>query len=152
MNEVDQKDKQLFNLLITNPSMTQAQLGEKLGVTKLTINNRIKRLKEKKVILGNSLILDLDKLGYDVTVVVNVKIKGGKLTETSEKYATDPHVCSLYTISGEYDMVLVAKFHNRNQLQNWNEKMTQDTEHIERVNTSFCFSNPKEGTNPNKIE
>ena len=152
MADFDEKDKQILNLLLEKPGITQKEIGEKIGIRGPSVNNRIQKMKKQKIITGYTPTINAEKLGYDVTVVVNVKIKGGKLTITSEKYATDPHVCALYTISGEYDMVIVAKFHNRSELQEWNEKMTQDTEHIERVNTSLCFSTPREATNPNKIE
>lgn len=150
--KIDEKDRQLLSLLISEPGLTQAQLGEKLGVTKLTINNRIRHLKDNKILLGFSPMIALEKIGYDLTVLVNVKIKNGKLVEAARKYAQDPHTCAVYTITGEYDVVVIAKFHDRQELHKWNEKMTQDTEYIERVNTSLVFTTQKEATNPNKIE
>lgn len=152
MKMVDEKDRKILNILVEDPGSSQKEIAEKIGMTAPAVNNRLQKLRVQKIIEGTNYNLALDKLGYDVIVLVNVKIRNGKLTEAAEKYAKSAPVCSLYTITGEYDMVIVAKFPNTKQLQYWNEKMTQDTEFIERINTSLVFNVKKEGTNPNKIE
>lgn len=149
---IDETDRKIIALLVHNPEITQKQIAEKVGLTAPAINNRLQRLRASGVLLGFSPIIGFDKLGYDITVLVNAKIRNGKLVEAAEKYSEEPGVCSTYTVTGEYDMVLVAKFHNTKELQKWNQKMTQDTEFIERINTSLVFTTQKEGTNPNKIE
>ncbi len=148
---VDEIDRSIISLLLKNPEITQKQIAEKVGLTAPAINNRLQRLKSDGVLLGSSPIISMDKLGYDITVLVNAKIRNGKLIEASEKYSKEPGVCSAYTVTGEYDMVLVAKFHNTKELEKWNQRMTQDTELIERINTSLVFTTQKEGTNPNGI-
>lgn len=146
---LDETDKKILALLMRSPEITQKQIAGKVGLTAPAINNRLQRLRADGVLLGSSLLIDLGKLGYDITVLVNAKIRNGKLVEASEKYSKEPGVCSTYTVTGEYDMVLVAKFHNTKELEKWNQKMTQDTEFIERINTSLVFTMQKEGTNPN---
>ena len=148
----DEIDKQILTILVNEPNLSQNQIGAKVGLTGPAINNRIQRLKANKILLGFAPIIALEKIGYDMSVLVNVKIKNGKLVEAAEKYAHDPHVSMTFTITGEYDMVVIAKFHTRQELHKWNENMTQDTEYIERVNTSLIFTTQKEATNPNKIE
>ncbi len=148
---MDVRDKEILNLLSRNPNITRDEIAKKLGLTGPAITSRIQRMKQKKIILGTLPIIDLAKAGYDVTVIVNIKIKNGKLEEAAQKWGKDPNVCSLHRISGEYDMVLIAKFHNTKELNKWNQKIAADTENIERTNTSIVFETEKEGAIPNEI-
>jgi len=149
---VDEKDKKILNMLAHGPHITQKQIAKKIGLTPPAVNNRIQRLKEKKVLLGTAPIIALDKIGYDLTVIVNVKIKSGQLEEAAEKYAKDPFVCASYRITGDYDMLLIVKLHNTKELNEWNKIMTSDSKLIERTNTSLAIHVKKEGTTPTKIE
>lgn len=148
---IDETDRQIIALMAKGGGITQKQIAKKAGLTAPAISSRIQKLRAGGVLLGFSPIISMDKLGYDITVLVNARIRNGKLVEAGEKYSKEPGVCSTYTVTGEYDMVLVAKFHNTKELEGWNQKMTQDTEFIERINTSLVFTTQKEGTNPNGI-
>jgi len=149
---VDETDKKILNLMTKNPTINQKEIAKKLKLTAPAINSRIQRMKQKKIILGMAPVIDFSKAGYDVTVIVNVKIKNGKLEPAAQKWAKDPNVCSLHRISGEYDMVITAKFHNTKELNKWNQKITADKELIERTNTSLVFATEKEGMGPNEIK
>ena len=149
---IDEKDKQILNLLVQNPGITRDQIAEKLKVTGPAITSRIQRMKHKKIILGMAPIIDLHKVGYDMTAIVRVQIKNGRLETAASKWAKDPNVCALHRISGEYDMLLTVKFHNTKELNEWNQKIVADTENIYRTDTSLVFNTEKEGTAPNEIK
>ena len=149
---VDDLEKKILSLLNERPFTNQNEIATELKITRPTVYSRLQKLREEKIFHGYAPIINLEKIGFTLTVLVNTKIKNGKLVEAAQKYAQDPNVCSTYTITGEYDMLVIAKFHDTKELEQWNQKMTQDTEYIERVNTSLVFTTQKERTNPNKIE
>lgn len=149
---VDETDKKILEMLANNPKITQQQIAKQLSLTPPAINSRIQRMKQQKIILGNAPIIDLTKVGYDITVIVNARIKNGKLNQAAQKWGKDPNVCSLHRVSGEYDMIITAKFHNTNELNEWNQKIVADTENIERTNTCLVFATEKEAILPNEIK
>lgn len=149
---LDEKDKKILNIMVQNPDTSQKQISEELGITPPAVYGRIQRMKEQGIFLGSAPIINLKKIGYDLTTIINIKVKNGKTKEALAKWAQDPNVCSAYDITGEYDLLFITKFHNTEELDQWNKKILKDTEHIERVNTSLAFSVQKEATNPNRIE
>ncbi len=149
---IDETDKKILTTLIQKPFIPQKELAKEVGVTTPTIYNRTLKLKKDGIFLGYTPMIAYDKLGYDVTAIINIQIKDGKVKEAAAKFINDPNVCSVYDISGRYDFLVIAKFHNVKELDNWDNKILQETELIERLNTSIAFNTPKESTNTNKIE
>jgi DNA-binding Lrp family transcriptional regulator len=133
------------------PDINQKELAEKIGVSPPAVNARIQRMKREGIIKGMVPVIDLKKLNYQFTILVNVRAKNGKLIEAAERILEEEHVSSVYRITGEYDIVVVAKFRTMDELNLWNQKMSKMTDMIERTNTSLVWSVYKEGTTPNEI-
>ena len=149
---VDEINKKILNLLNEKPFITQQEIAQELGLTRPTIYSRLQKMKEEGTFRGYAPIIDLEKLGYGLTALVNIKIKNAKNKEAAALLATDPNVCSVYDRSGEFDLLVIARFHNVKELDEWDNKLLKETEMIASLNTSIAFNTPKETTNPNKIE
>ncbi len=152
MAKIDEKDRQTINAILKVSGFNQRRIAEELGITAPAVNNRLQRLREKGVILGSSPIIALAKVGYDLTAIVNVRVKPGKMAAAEKKWAKDTNVCSLYRISGDYDIMIIAKFRSMGDLDKWSDRIFDDAEIIERTNTSIAFGAEKEGVNPNRVE
>jgi DNA-binding Lrp family transcriptional regulator len=152
MAKIDEKDKQILNLLLENPGITQKQIGEKIGLTGAAVNNRLQRFRAKGIIKGFQPIISLDKIGYGLTAIVNIRVKAGKMGAAEKKWSKSPNVCSIYRISGDYDLLIIAKFKDMKELDVWSNTLFDDAEVIARTNTSVVFGGEKEGVNPNRVE
>lgn len=64
--KIDDLDLNILKLLVSDARMPTVEIAKKLNSTVTTINSRIKRLVDSKVILGFTVELDLDKIGYQV--------------------------------------------------------------------------------------
>ncbi len=149
--KTDELDKKILNYMIQNNTTTHKKIAEHLNVTPTTIHKRITKLKKNNILQGNQPIINLKQIGYDVTVVINAQTTKGQLEEAAQKWAKHNNVSSVYRITGEYDIVVIAKFKNTQQLNEFNQKMVKDPL-IQRTNTSLVFNTPKENTNPKQIE
>ncbi len=63
---IDDLDLKILKLLVADSRIPTVEIANKLNSNVTTINSRIKRLIKLKVILGFSVELDLNKLGYQV--------------------------------------------------------------------------------------
>ena len=73
-----------------------------------------KKLENDSVIKFYSvLLLDHEKLGYDLTAIIEVISVKGKIAEVEKHIAKFPNVCAVYDITDLTDMIVVAKFKNR---------------------------------------
>lgn len=150
--KADEKDLKLLSMMVSKPSISQREIAEELGLTPPAVHNRILRLKEKGILLGTMPKIALDKLGYDLTVLVNIRIKNGKLTEASEALSKDPKVCICYRVTGNYDLVVMAKFHDTKDLDEWTRKLYKNTDFIDRTSTSLVITKDKESLAPSEIK
>jgi Lrp/AsnC family transcriptional regulator for asnA, asnC and gidA len=63
------------------------------------------------------------KLGYDLTALVGIAVEGGHAGEICRKIAEEPNVLAVYDVTGDYDAVVVAKFRNRNSLNDFVDRI-----------------------------
>ena len=100
-------------------------------------------MEDEGLIKGYSVILDHEKLGYQLTVVTEITVSKGRLVETENEIAKIPNVCGVYDVTGLTDAVIIAKFKSREDLGAFTKKMLA-LPYIERTNTHVVLTTVKE--------
>ena len=136
---IDDKDRKILNELIQDCRQSFGDVGKKVGLSTVTVIKRVKRLEREKVLSAYSAVLDYEKLGYDVGVLINLKIAYGKYVSVYDKLKKNPSISAIYNITGAFDAMIVAKFKNRRMLDGFLKRL-QSVEHIERTNTVVILS------------
>lgn len=113
MDEIDEKI--LKNLLI-DARLSARQLSLKLGMSTVTILSRIKKLEKEKIIKGYATILNHEKLGYDLTAIIEIIAKKDKIIEMEKELSAIENVCAVYDVTGSTDTLIIAKFKGREDL------------------------------------
>ncbi len=143
MGKVDEVDLSIIRELQSDGRMSFREIAEKLNVAEGTVYNRVNKLKEQGVIRNFMVDVDYARIGYDLTAVIGVIVKGGHLPEIEKKIAAEDNVTAVYDVTGEYDAVVVAKFHNRDELNKLVKKLTA-LEHVDRTYTMVALNVVKE--------
>jgi len=141
--KIDDIDKKIINELIGNARQSYRQLSQKIGVSVATVMHRVNRLEKSKVIRHYSAILDYDQLGFDVQVIVDIRIAKGKLFEVEKKIATIDNVYALYDNTGSFDATIIGKFPNRKAMDAFLKKV-QSYDFVERTETKLILNTIKE--------
>jgi len=103
-------DAKLVNSLLSNGRASLRSLGDELDVSVTTVSNHLRDLEEEGVIRGYTPIVDYDKLGYDVTAVLQLKVEGSALPDVTEKLRQEKQMVSVYEVTGDYDVIAIGKF------------------------------------------
>ena len=114
--EIDDFDFQLLKLISQNARMPTIEIAEELNSTAITINNRMKKLKESGVIKAFRVNINLPKLGYQfqkVDIILKDYTKLPKIIEYIEK---NPYLDEIIQSVGYADLELVFILKNANQL------------------------------------
>ncbi|NJW55277.1 Lrp/AsnC family transcriptional regulator, partial [Salinimicrobium oceani] len=61
---LDETDHQILNMLIDNTRTPFTDIAKKLNISAGTVHVRVKKMEEAGIILGSSLTLNYEKLGY----------------------------------------------------------------------------------------
>ena len=139
---IDKLDKRILNILLDDSRLSYRKIARILKVSPATIMNRINNL-NKNIIKKYSVLLDYEKLEYEIEVIIELRISKGKLIEVERKIATNPNVVAVYDITGDYDAVIIARFKNRRAMDSFLKKI-QTYDFVERTFTKFVLHTIKE--------
>jgi DNA-binding Lrp family transcriptional regulator len=114
--KIDALDLEILKLLVVDSRMPTVEIAKKLNSNVTTINARITRMVKLKVILGFSVELDLDKLGYQSWKVDFYLSEYTKLNQIVKYLEKNPLLyCVDYTI-GYADLELEINVKDISQL------------------------------------
>ena len=143
LKEMDETDVKILGKLLSDARLSYRKIADEIGVSPPTVLARVKKLENDSVIKFYSAVLDHEKLGYDLTAIIEVTSIKGKIAEVEKHIAKFPNVCAVYDITGLTDMLVVAKFKNRAQLSNFVKKDLA-LPYVERTNTHVVLITVKE--------
>jgi len=99
------------------------------------------------VIRRYTALLDYEKLGYQLSALIELSVSKGRLMEVEQKVARMPGVCCVYDVTGLTDAVVVAKFRGRKELNDF-VKTLLAMPYVERTNTHMVLNTVKESLSP----
>jgi len=140
---LDETDVKILKKLLSDARMSYRKVAEEIGVSPPTVLARVEKLEYDGIIRSYSTLLDQEKLGYDLTAIIEITATKGKIVELERQIAKFPNVCAVYDITGLTDMVVVAKFKNRKELSNFVKKDIL-LPSVERTNTHLVLITVKE--------
>lgn len=136
---MDELDDKILGKLNENARKSYREIARELHVSLTTVSNRIKRMEDEKIIERYIPIINQEKIGYDLTAVINVKISHGKLIEVQERISKDNHVSGVYDITGEWDSLIIAHFKDRRDLNGF-IKGVLAIDNVEKTNTQIVLN------------
>ena len=113
---LDKTDRLIVEVLEKDARTSLRKIAEEVGVSLGTVSNRVKRMEESGVIRNYRVILDPDKVGWGLTVVIGLQIEKGRLIELQEKIAKDRRVTGVYDVTGDFDSMIIARARDRSDL------------------------------------
>lgn len=144
--DVDETDRMIIEVLCDDARTSLRKISKKIGVSLGAVSNRVKKLEKNGVIKGYTVLLDADKIGWELTVVIGIRIQKGRLIEIQEKIAKDRRVYAVYDVTGNYDSMIVAKASNRKDLDDLSKNVLS-IEGVERSVTHLVLNTVKEMPN-----
>jgi Lrp/AsnC family transcriptional regulator for asnA, asnC and gidA len=137
--EIDELDKKILNVLLKNSRSSYRDIAKKVGVSFVTVIKRVQRLENEKIIKSYSANIDYEKLGYDLNVLIKMRVSQGKSREVGKKLAQEKNVSAMYNVTGDFDDIILAKFKDRKSMDIFLKNL-QSYEHIERTETSLVLN------------
>ena len=136
---MDDLDYKIIEKLNQDARKSYREIARELDVSLTTISNRIKKMENEKIIERYIPLINQEKIGYDLTAVINVKISHGKLIEVQEKISKDKHVSNVYDITGDWDSLIIAHFKDRKDLNSFIKNILS-MDNVEKTNTQIVLN------------
>ena len=140
---MDDKDLSILKELVSDARYSYRKISRSVKLSVATVKNRVEIMEKNGLIEGYTAIVNPQKLGYEVTALIEVVVSKGKLLDVEEKLAQNPNVYAVYDATGTSDAILLVRFYKREELSKF-VKSILAMENIERTITHFVLGVVKE--------
>lgn len=141
--KIDQVDEKIISLLNEDGRMSYRKISRELDISVGTVHNRVEKLMKTGVIKKFAPIIDHSRLGYKLTAIIGVRVKGGLLKNWENRTAYHKNVLAVYDVTGEYDAFLIAKFKDTNGLDEFVKGLLKEPD-VQRTYTQTVLNVVKE--------
>lgn len=137
---MDEKDLQILKSIEELETTSTDAVSEATGIPISTVHYRLNNLRDAGVITNERLDVDLDALGLDITVLVEVFIQGEQNHRKSgQAIAEIEGVTKVFFTMGDTDYIAMARLPSSESV----ERLISDFEALEavaRTNSTFVIS------------
>ena len=148
--EMDELDKRILELLSDDGRKSYRKISRELGVSVGTIHNRVDKLIKYGIISKFVPVIDHEKLGYNLTAIIGVEIKGGTVGFLADKKEYKDNLLAVYDVTGQFDGIIIAKFKNTFELNYFIKQLLKE-ETVIRTYTQTVLNIVKEELNTSMI-
>jgi DNA-binding Lrp family transcriptional regulator len=149
MEELSKQELELLRILQKNSRFDIADLTEKLGMSRTSVYDRIKKLESEGYIRDYVAIIDNKKVGLNFTVIVNVSLVSQRIDyveEFSRQVAALGEVVEAYVTGGIFDYVLKVVVRDPDAFNEFIAKKLSVIANISKIQSSFVMTYIKQST------
>jgi len=129
--------------LYKHSRVTYKELGKKCDTTSVTCYNKIREMIENGLIKRFTIDVDHKQLGYELEVLLELKVKRGLPRPVALKMYKLPHVEDVWEITGDTDLIVRAYFKNVDELNDFLHMLGNNYPEIENVITHVVLGSYK---------
>lgn len=131
---LDEKDKQILQLLLKNARTSYSDIGERVGLSRTAVKNRILALEESGIIQGYEARLCPQQSPEMTTFVVNIETRPECFEEAKMLFANSQQVLTLLQTTGNCHMVALRMAENIAAMRNFLQKLYKAVTGILSIN------------------
>ena len=135
MSEIDSTDKRLVQLLGQDARQSSETLAKQLNLSAATVRRKLRKLIRSDAlhIVG---LIDPNKFGVPLAVIIGLDIDHDKLELAIEALAKKPEIIWISPTTGRFDIIALARFPSTERLSDFTIK---ELVQIEGVRNSETF-------------
>jgi Lrp/AsnC family transcriptional regulator, leucine-responsive regulatory protein len=112
MEKLDPVDRRLLKALQEDGRISNAELARRCNLSPAACFERVRRLREKKVIIGYAALIDPAKVGRGLMIFVEVlldRTTGDMFEAFAEAVRRQPEVLECHMVAGGFDYLIKAR-------------------------------------------
>lgn len=113
---MDETDHQLIALLRHDARLSVAALAARLGVSRGTVTNRMRRLEDDNVIVGYTVRLRPDVPRNEIKAWMSIAVDGNQTRSVIASLLGEPGVATLHDTNGRWDLLAELRAENLQDL------------------------------------
>lgn len=144
MEKLDAIDVKILTILMQNGRRRRNEIAAEVGLSLPAVSERMKKMTDREIIKGYTVLLDAKKLGFDITAFVFVNVDGSKFYTAFIKHVKETAtIIECHSVTGDGSHLLKIKAQNTSDLEKTLNKI-QSWEGVHGTRTSIVLSSIKE--------
>ncbi|PSS58827.1 Lrp/AsnC family transcriptional regulator [Pseudomonas sp. BBP2017] len=142
---LDDFDLALLNALQQDNSLPLRELAERVHLSSASVQRRIQRLKTAGFIQANTAVVDPEKVGQVITLMVEVhadRTQSADL-ELMKQAFSGPEIQQCYYVTGDADFMLVLTVANMSEFQALAQRLFHDNPNVKWFRTIVVLERVK---------
>lgn len=141
--EIDSLDRKILSMLQQDARTSYSEIARKLIVSAGTIHQRMDKLKAVGIVEGSKIQLNLQKLGYDVTVFLGIHLKSSKsLAKVIDQLKLLHEVVETYYTTGDYALLIKVQTKSIQDFHNFLANKLQSIDAIQSTESFISLDQP----------
>ena len=112
MLNLDTKDQGLLSLLRADARISVVELAKRLGLSRATIQNRMRRLEEREIITGYTVLIGSEVNKPEVRALMSIEADSASEARVIKKLRGNPHIRAVHHTTGRWDLVVDIATHS----------------------------------------
>jgi Lrp/AsnC family leucine-responsive transcriptional regulator len=107
---VEDIDRKIVALLMRDGRMSYTDLGKSTGLSTSAVHQRVRRLEERGVIQGYSVVVDHEAVGLPLTAFISIKpIDPSQPDDSPDRLSGIPEIEACYSVAGDENYILKVR-------------------------------------------
>lgn len=140
---LDEIDKKILRTLMSDSRMSLRDIAGATTNSVGAIREHLSKLQKHQVIRGYTAMVDPAKVGYKITAVIEIFENKKGLDIVEETIRNMTNVCGVYSVTGGTDVVVIARFKDSEELNNFIRKILK-IKNVARTETLIVLDTYKE--------
>jgi Lrp/AsnC family leucine-responsive transcriptional regulator len=146
--ELDEFDLKLLDALQRNSRLTADELAEQVSLSPSSVQRRLRRLRDEKIIEAEVAIVLPDTVGRSVTAIVQVTLDTDRsqvLEEFQRAIEAAPEIMQGFYVTGNADFILVVTANDMQNYEQFADRFLARRRHVKHFHTSVVLRRIKWG-------
>jgi Lrp/AsnC family leucine-responsive transcriptional regulator len=147
-HKLDEFDLKLLDAIQRNVRLTADELAEKVCLSPSSVQRRLHRLREQKIIEAEVAIVSPEALGRGFTAIVEVTLNTDRpkiVEEFQRSIQTAPEVMQAYYVTGNADFILIVTAKSLKDYEEFTRRFLSERTYVRHFRTSVVMRRVKSG-------
>lgn len=150
-NGLDEKDKQILDILTTDGRMSYSDIGDRVGLSRTAVKNRITELENAGIIKGYCAVIDPQNTSDMMTFVVNIETSAESFEEAKRIFTDAEETVTLIQTTGNCHLVAICLSQDIKTMRTFVNRIYKTVPGITSVNAHSVLDIIKGSIVPEKI-
>ncbi|PIU21537.1 MAG: hypothetical protein COT15_01670 [Candidatus Diapherotrites archaeon CG08_land_8_20_14_0_20_34_12] len=144
-------DIRILNCLIENSDSNYKDISKKLNISSQTVYNRLKVMRDEKILEGLIPKIDLEKAGYLTKAIILFNIESKEKSNLIKQLSNKHNIVSILEVSGPFNVALIACLKSTKELHSLVKELSEN-DNVSEIETHIVYNTFKDTVIPFPLE